>query len=34
MGMLKPYTTLAIGVVIGYLVLPKVIKMVPLGSGS
>jgi hypothetical protein len=28
MGMLKPYSTLMIGMVLGYLVLPKAIAMV------
>lgn len=29
---LKPFTTLAVGIVIGYFVVPKVIKMVPMGG--
>jgi uncharacterized protein YneF (UPF0154 family) len=34
MGMLKPYTTLGIGILLGYFVAPKVIKMLPIGSSS
>jgi len=29
---LKPFTTLAVGIALGYFVVPKVIKMVPMGG--
>lgn len=29
MSMLKPYTTLVVGMLLGYFLLPKAIKMVP-----
>lgn len=34
MGFFKPFSTLAVGMVLGYFVVPKVIKMVPLPSLS
>jgi hypothetical protein len=34
MGMLKPYSTLAVGMLIGYFLLGKVIKMLPIGTGG
>lgn len=37
MGMLKPYSTLAVGMVIGYFLLGKVLKMLPVslpGGGA
>lgn len=33
MSWLKPYTTLAVGIVLGYFVAPKVLKHVP-GVGA
>ena len=30
-GYLKPFTTLAVGMALGYFVLPKAIKMLPIG---
>lgn len=29
---LKPFTTLAVGMILGYFVVPKVMKMVPIGG--
>ena len=29
---LKPFTTLAVGIVLGYFVVPKLIKMAPIGG--
>lgn len=34
MSFLKPYSTLLIGAALGYFVVPKVVKMLPIGSGS
>lgn len=34
MSLLKPYTTLLIGIAIGYFLMPKAIKMMPLGGGA
>lgn len=31
MGFLKPYTTLAVGIAIGYLVVPRVLPMLKRG---
>lgn len=31
MKYLKPFTTLAVGMVLGYFVMPKVLKNVPMG---
>ena len=34
MGLLKPYTTLLVGMALGMFVLPKVWKMIPMGGSS
>lgn len=32
MGFLKPFSTLAVGMALGYFLVPKVIKMLPMGG--
>ena len=34
MSMLKPYSTLAIGIAIGYFAVGKIVKMLPIGGSG